>query len=166
MAWKDIITAIAPTIGLALNSPLGSIASSAIKGALGLENDSKEADIEKALAANPALYAEIKKAEILFKQKMAELEIDVEQIHAADRNNARAREIAVKDKVPAILAIVITLGFFGTLGYMMRYGIPDSGGEALLVMLGSLGAAWGGVTAYYFGSSVGSAKKDHIMMNK
>ena len=53
----------------------------------------------------------------------------------------------------SLLGIGITFGFFGILGWMLAHGIPHTGGEALLVMRGALGAAFGAVINYYFGSS-------------
>jgi hypothetical protein len=62
----------------------------------------------------------------------------------------------------AALAFFITLGFFCALGYMMAVGVKQigsgQGGEAVLIMLGSLGTAWSGIVAFYFGSSVGAQK--------
>ena len=92
-------------------------------------------------------------------QRDANVLIKLSEIDANDRSSARQREAAIKDKTPAILAYSITAGFFGVLFFMMNYEIPLAEKEVLFVMLGSLGTAWTGVIAYYFGSSSGSAAK-------
>lgn len=72
----------------------------------------------------------------------------------------RYREVQVKDRVPAVLATLITIGFFGVLSFMMTNEVPKEGRDALLVMLGALGTSFSGVIAYYFGSTNGSRAKD------
>lgn len=163
MSWKNIVGTVAPTIGQALGGTLGGMAVSAICEALGLPADASDKDIEKAVSKSPDALVKLKEAEYNFQAKMKELDVDIEKVHADDRSSARNREAVVKDKTPAILAAFVVIGFFGVLGVILKYGIPDNGGEALLVMLGALGAANGSVISYYFGSSSSSAHKNEII---
>jgi hypothetical protein len=119
---------------------------------------------QAAANATPEQLLALKKAEQDFAVRMRELDIDLERIANEDRNSARDREIKTKDWTPRILAGLITFGYFGVLFFMLLNGLPTTGGsEAMLVMLGTLGTAWGGVVAYYFGSSAGSREKTEAM---
>ena len=105
-----------------------------------------------------------KELKIKLSAHLVEIFFDLERIAVADRDSARSREVKTKDWTPKVLAGLITIGYFGALFYMLRNGLPQHGGsEAMLVMLGTLGTAWGGVVAYYFGSSAGSRAKDDLM---
>lgn len=95
--------------------------------------------------------------------QMENLAIERERLVISDRDSARKREVAVKDYVPALLAVFLTAGFFGLLAWMMYEAPPDGSRDVLNIMLGSLGTGWMSVIAYYFGSSAGSAGKDKVL---
>lgn len=91
---------------------------------------------------------------------------DLLKIDLEDRKDARAREVSLKDRIPAILAIGVTVGFFGLLFFLLRHSPPAESKDVLNIMLGSLGTAWVSIVAYYFGSSAGSAAKNELLAAK
>ena len=162
--WKAIVGTVAPTLATALGGPLAGVAVKTIAGKLLDRPEATAEEVERAvLGADPQTLVRLKEIDAEFKKSMTDAGVKLEQIAADDRANARAREIQVKDHTPAILAYVVTVGFFGTLAFMLINGKPATGGDALLVMLGSLGTAWAAIIAYFFGSSAGSRKKDEAI---
>lgn len=161
----NLVRTVAPTIASAVGGPLAGMATRAISEALLGKPDGTETELAEAAAkATPEQLLALKKAEQDFAVRMRELDVDLERIANEDRNSARDREIKTKDLTPRLLAGSITLGYFGVLFFMLLNGLPTTGGsEAMLVMLGTLGTAWGGVVAYYFGSSAGSKEKTDAM---
>ena len=164
-AILNLVRTVAPSIASAVGGPLAGMATRAISEALLGKSDGTEQELENAVAsATPEQLLALKKAEQEFAVKMRELDIDLERISNADRDSARNREVSLRDWTPRVLAGLITVGYFGVLFWMLRFGLPNTGSsEALLVMLGALGTAWGGVVAYYFGSSAGSKEKTEAM---
>lgn len=169
----DWLKKVAPYITTALSGNVLGLATTAAKdlvGVLGLEDSEKP--VEAVLEAlnnglTPEQTAELKKIEKDFELKMKELGYnnleELERIAASDRKSAREREIAVRDNTPKILAYLVTVGFFAVLAYMIIHGLPPTGSEPLLIMLGSLGTAWASVIAYFFGSSSGSQMKTEML---
>lgn len=164
-AILNLVRTVAPSIASAVGGPLAGMATRAISEALLGKPDGTEQELENAVAsATPEQLLALKKAEQEFAVKMRELDIDLERISNEDRDSARNREVSLRDWTPRVLAGLITVGYFGVLFWMLRFGLPSTGSsEALLVMLGALGTAWGGVVAYYFGSSAGSKEKTEAM---
>jgi len=168
--WKAIVKSIAPTIGTALGGPLGGMAGLALSKALGIGDDAAKDDTALAAAvqgASPDQLLALKKSDQDFAITMQKLGFEnleaLEAIAAGDRANARDREVKTRDWTPKALAIGITLGFFGLLGFLMKREPPPGSRDILNIMLGSLGSAWIGVVTYYFGSSSGSARKTELM---
>ncbi|MBK8200635.1 MAG: hypothetical protein IPK75_20050 [Acidobacteria bacterium] len=99
-------------------------------------------------------------ADLDYQQRIAELGLDGLKVDAADRDSARKREIAVKDKVPAVLSAIAVIGFFGVLAALFFVTIPEKNAEVIFMMIGSgVVGAFTIVLNYYFGSSSGSRLK-------
>lgn len=167
MDWKKVVGTVAPMIGSALGGPLGGMAVSVVADALGLSEKTEDAIKQAIAGATPEQMIAIKNSEQDFKLKMRELGInevkDMEALAVQDRDSARKREMAVGDKTTRNLAYAVTLGFFGTLTALMFANVPDGSKEVLYVMVGSLGTAWCGINAYYFGSTRSSANKTELL---
>ena len=168
---NDFLSKVLPWVGAAATGGIPALIGMAAKTVgevLGKDIGSTVEDITTAIAgATPDQLLKLKEADNAFALQMNAMgfknTVDLEELAAGDRSNAREREKVVRDRTPMILAAFISLGFFGILSYMVAYGVNSSGGDAMLVMLGALGAAFGGVVSYYFGSSSGSAQKTDIL---
>ena len=164
--FGPLLSSVAPSIATALGGPLAGMGVKALSKAFFGNENSTEEDLQSALStASPDQLAQLKKVDNDFKVQMKSLDIDLERISADDRASARDMQKEVKDWIPRALAISVTLGFFAILIYMLIHGLPTTGNEALLLLLGALQTAWGGIIAFYFGSSSGSQKKDAMIYN-
>ncbi len=167
MNLKKILGTVAPFLGTMIGGPFGAAAGKLVGEVLLGNENASEAEIEKALAsATPEQLVELRRVDADYKTKMAELGIDEQKIAAMDRDSARQREMVTKDKIPAVLALLLTFGFFGVLAMMMLYPIQQGTQGVIEVMLGSLGTAWISVITYYFGSSYGSQIKTQLLRDK
>ena len=162
-----LLAQVAPTVATALGGPLAGLAVKTLSEAMFGHQDASESDVSAALMnATPEQLQKLKEIDATFKLKMKELDIDLERISAGDRDSARNMQINTNDWIPRVLAILITVGFFGILVWMLIKGMPPTGTEALLMMLGALGTAWTGVVNFYYGSSAGSKAKTDALTAK
>lgn len=158
--FGPLLSSVAPTLATALGGPLAGLAVKSLsKALLGAEDFSEEAVMDAMATASPEQLAAVKKIDADFKVQMKSLDIDLERISVDDRKSARDMQKETRDWIPRALAVSVTAGFFAILIYMLVYGLPTTGNEALLLLLGALQTAWGGIIAFYFGSSSGSQKK-------
>ena len=149
-AIKSLVSAVAPTIGTALGGPLGGTAAKAISAVLGCKDDARS--IETAMqSATPEQLLEIKKAEIDFETKMAELEVDVFALEAKDVQDARKQFKG--DWTPRIVALLSLVGFIGYI-FLVTIQPPDANSDTIVsLVLGYLGGVISSICSFYFGAS-------------
>jgi hypothetical protein len=163
----DLIGAVAPTLATALGGPLAGMAVKTVSQALLGRNDATPEEVMDAVRnATPDQLAKLNEIDAAFKIRMKELDIDLEKLAVQDRDSARRREIETKDWTPKILAFSILGGYFACLFWLLGRGMPTSGSESVIMMLGALSQTVTAVVAYYFGSSVGSRQKDSLIESK
>jgi len=144
------------------------LAAQTISGITGNKVEAHPDAIAAAVAgATPEQLMQFQLADKEIEAKMAALGFqnveELAQIAAADRADARQREITLRDRLPAYLSIFVTLGFFGVLFLAFVKGVNDQSRDLANIMIGTLGTAWVSVITYYFGSSAGSAQKSELL---
>ncbi len=157
---NDFLKSVAPSLATALLGPLGGVAISFIADKLGIEEKTVEA-VTDAIQGNKMTaeqVTQIKAAEIDFQKFLKTNEIDLERIHAGDRDSARKRESAVQDKTTRNLAYLIVGGFLGMVGATLG-GWTQVDSVLAGTLIGYLSAKAEQVASYYFGSSSGSVQK-------
>jgi len=136
------------------------LAVDAISKAIGIDPKDVQSTLEQGKLSAEQIGA-IKQAEIAMAARAQELGLDFEKLAVDDRKSARDMQTKTQSWIPGLMAIAVTLGFFGILVGLMTGHFKTS--DALMLMLGSLGTAWTGIIAFYFGSSAGSQRKDELL---
>jgi hypothetical protein len=156
----DWLKMIAPTLATAIAGPFGTMAYGVVAKVLNISPEDAQKTIEAGKLTADQI-ASVQLAEIEIKARAQELGLDFAKVAVDDRKSARDMQMGTKSLIPAVLATVVTVGFFGILvGMMTKTFVPS---DALYLMLGSLGTAWTGIISFYFGSSAGSQAKDELL---
>ena len=152
---KNIVGAVAPTIGTAIAGPMGNMALGKIAEVLGCPADHKS--VEKAVQnATPEQMIELKKAEQEFEVQMKELDVDVFKLEAQEKQHARS--MFSKDWTARIIGLVTIAGFLGYI-FLVTLQPPEQNSEALInLVLGYLGGLASAIISFYFGASNSSNK--------
>lgn len=167
MDFSTILKTVAPWIGTALGGPLGGMAVEAAANALGLSEKTTDSLKQAIGGATPEQMLALKQADQAFALQMQALGfkqvVDLESLVVADRKDARGMQVSTRSRMPAVLSVAVTVGFLGLLTGMMLGVLKASDSEALLLMLGSLGAAFGAVIAFWFGTTNSSQGKTEMI---
>ena len=147
---KGVIGGLAPSIGAALGGPVGGAAATMLADVLGCDPTPQK--IERAMQqATPEQLMEIKKAELAFEARMAELEVDVFALETKDIQNAR--ESFADDWTARAIALMCILMFGGYI-FMVTIQPPEANDDGIVnLILGALTGASSTILAFYFGAS-------------
>ena len=156
----DWLKQIAPTLATAIGGPFGTMAYGLAASALGVSAEEAQKTIESGKLTSEQI-ASVQQAEIAIKARAQELGLDFAKLGAEDKKSARDMQIATRSWIPPIMAMGVTIGFFGILAGLMYGQIQHA--PQIDIMLGSLGTAWTGIISFYFGSSAGSQAKTELL---
>ena len=147
---KNVIGAVAPTLGSALGGPLGGQAASVVAQVLGCAPEPKA--ISQAIqTASPEQMLELKKAEKQFEVQMKELEVDIFALETEDKQDARVK--FSKDWTTKFLGSVTVLGFMGYIFLITLYPVNENADDVVNLILGYFSGIASAVISFYFGAS-------------
>src|SRR5438270_4682887 len=173
MAGLGILKKAFPWIEAAASAggPLAAMAAQAVGKAIGVENvDATPDGIAKAI--QDAGFTPDQRSALM--QHVADLKMelqnlgyttldDLARLDNEDRASARARQIALKDATPTILAVFVVIAWGLIQWFLLTHVVPPPMIQIVARVLGTLDAALMMVLSYYFGSSAGSAKKTELL---
>jgi Fe2+ transport system protein B len=149
-----LLKTLAPTVAQAAGGPMAGMAVKMVASRLGMPDADVE-QIEQVLENQPEKAVEVQQADREFKNRIREMEIDLEafKVEAEDRQDAR--EKFADDPVPKIFAMVALVGFLGYV-FMVTIQPPDANDDGVVnLILGYLGGLVSGISAFFFGGSNG-----------
>lgn len=157
--------------GLSLLGPPGNLASSILGSALKLDpaNSTPDKVIQtlESLQLTPDQQLALTQAEQQYKAQLSAMGFqsvkDLETVYAADRASAREMQEQTRSWLPAALAILVTLGFFGLLGLSVFHPMPPASEKIVDAMTGVLGTAWVSIINFYFGRSSDGDRKTELL---
>ena len=164
MDWMSTIKALAPTVASALGSPLAGAAVSALCSIFGVADGTQ--DTIKTIITNGQMTAEqiskIRELELKYQSEEKERGFRYAELEVKDRDSARQMQTATQSKMPAVITILVTFGFFAILSLLFFH--PElKGNEIVMIMVGQLSAVWASCVAFYVGTTYGGQKKTDLL---
>ena len=167
MNWLDTLKSLAPTVATALGGPLAGAAVTALGSILGVPDATQDkiANMFKDGQLTAEHLADIRRLELQYQNEEKERGFKYAELSFKDTDSARNMQIATHSKMPAVLTIMVTMGFFFVLSQLFFH--PElKGNEIVLMMVGQLSAVWASSMAFYLGTTYSSAGKTALLAAK
>ncbi|MOA13740.1 hypothetical protein D3C78_1338030 [compost metagenome] len=171
--WKKLFGTVAPWIGAAATGGVPALigmAASQVGQAFGKDiQPTAEAIAQAVSGATTEQMLALKNADNEFGAKMQALGFQnvqtLEKIAAEDRANARQMHTAVRDLSTPIISYMVVVAFFLVVYLILTHSIeiPLAMRDVVMMMLGTLSAAFTQVLNFRFGTSASSRSKDDLI---
>lgn len=166
MPFLPLLLGLAPTVASWIMGDKTGVAVSKVAGiAQEILGASDAVGIERAIATDPDLALQFRMAVIQAEADARRQEFDTLQAELADVASARSQTVELAKAGSAIawgavtVSLLVTVAFMAALWFVVRQEIPAASREIAYILLGTLGAKFGDIVAYWVGSSSGSAQK-------
>jgi len=154
MKLGSLLKSLAPTVASAAGGPMAGMAIKMVASKIGVPDAGVE-QIEEILETQPEKAVLVKQADTDFKDRIRELEIDLESFKTEVEDRKDARRVFGNDPTPKIFAVISLLGFLAYI-FMVTIQPPDANDDGVVnLVLGYLGGLVSGISAYFFGGSNG-----------
>lgn len=119
------------------------------------------------IGATPEQRAAALSEEHRYQETMKQLSItettQIQALYNADLSNARAREIAVKDRTPEIGFYILVVLFGLTILALFKWPIPEHNAGTVFGAIGSLATLAIMAATYFYGTTRSSRNKDAVI---
>jgi hypothetical protein len=162
--WKSLVRTVSPVLGSALGGPLAGAAIKLLADKVLGRPDATEDEVAQALAGGTLTGEQvlaIKQAELSFQLEMTRLEQGSEIAYLQDVQNARARQVETKDRMPQAILWTLMALYASQFAAFYLLPLPDDDFLRALILRAYATVEVGltGAIAYFIGSSRGSKRQ-------
>tara|TARA_R100000908_G_C3638033_1_gene75662 strand:- start:9 stop:479 length:471 start_codon:yes stop_codon:yes gene_type:complete len=153
MKLGGLLKSLAPTIANAAGGPLSGMAVKMVAKKLGLPDTATANEIEDLVEREPDKAVMIKEADKDFKNKIKEMEIDLDSFKVEVEDRKHARETFKDDWTPKVFGVLALL-LYGAYVLTVTIMPHDQNDETIIsLVLGQLSGILGTMAAFWFSGS-------------
>ena len=155
MKLGGLLKSLAPTIASAAGGPMAGMAVKMAAKKLGLPDTATANEIEDLIERERDKAVMVREADKDFKNRIREMEIDLESFKTEVEDRKDARENFATDWTPKVFS-VLTLLLYGAFVMIVTLMPHDQNDETIIsLVLGQLSGILGTAAAFFYGSSSG-----------
>ena len=153
MKLGGLLKSLAPTIASAAGGPMAGMAVKMAASKLGLPENTTANEIEDLIEREPEKAVLVKQADQDFKNRIREMEIDLESFKTEVEDRKSARESFGTDWTPKVFSILSLLLYGSYVMVVTLFEHSQQSETVISLVLGQLSGILGTAAAFFYGSS-------------